>query len=168
MPLLLEARRLGGFIQKYHLRWRWHHLYLWPIILCWKTIKLLKLKVFWLLFSFLLLDPRVSSWVNEWRLRNLTDVTLADEDTNSILADNAKGAIQGNEAMEVMQTYASGAIWWPNLQLMQVAPSGGQICNLCKWCHLVAKFATYASGAIWWPNLLLMQVVPTHGQICYY
>ena len=23
----------------------------------------------------------------------------------------------------------SGAIWWPYLQLMQVAPSGGQICN---------------------------------------
>ena len=26
-------------------------------------------------------------------------------------------------------TYASGAIWWPYLQIMQVAPSGGQICN---------------------------------------
>ena len=60
---------------------------------------------------------------------DLTDVTLADEDTNSIFADNAKGAIQGNMAMQVMYTYASGAIWWPNLQLMQVAPSGGQICN---------------------------------------
>ena len=48
---------------------------------------------------------------------DLTDVTLADEDTNSILADNAKGAIQGNEAMQVMKTN------------MQVAPSGGQICN---------------------------------------
>ena len=33
---------------------------------------------------------------------DLTDVTLADEDTNSILADNAKRAIQGNEAMQVM------------------------------------------------------------------
>ena len=37
-------------------------------------------------------------------------------------------------------TNASGAIWWPNLQLMQVAPSGVQIYNLCKWCHVVAKF----------------------------
>ena len=45
-------------------------------------------------------------------------VTLADEDTNSILTDNADRAIQGN-----------GAIWWPILQLMQVAPSNGQICN---------------------------------------
>ena len=43
---------------------------------------------------------------------NLTDVTLADEDTNSILADNANRAIQGNVAMQVTQ----------------VAPSGGQIC----------------------------------------
>ena len=43
---------------------------------------------------------------------------------------------------------------------MQVAPSGGQICKKCKWCHLVAKFGTYASGAIWWPNLELMQVEP--------
>ena len=33
---------------------------------------------------------------------DLTDVTLADEDTNSILADNAKRAIQGIEAMQVM------------------------------------------------------------------
>ena len=52
---------------------------------------------------------------------DLTDVTLADEDTNSILTDNANKAIQGNAAM-------------------QVAPSGGQICNQCKMCHLVAKF----------------------------
>ena len=41
---------------------------------------------------------------------NLTDVTLADEDTNSILTDNANRAIQGNVAMPV-------------------APSGGQIVN---------------------------------------
>ena len=41
---------------------------------------------------------------------DLTDVTLADEDTNSILTDNANRAFQGNVAM-------------------QVAPSGGQICN---------------------------------------
>ena len=50
-------------------------------------------------------------------------VTLADEDTNSILADNANRAIQGNVAMQVTQPgrkicYASGAIWWPTMQLM--------------------------------------------------
>ena len=61
-------------------------------------------------------------------------------------------------------TNASGAIWWPNLQLMQGAPSGGQICNLYKWCYLVAKFAINAIGAIWWPNLELMQVGPSGGQ----
>ena len=34
---------------------------------------------------------------------DLTDVTLADEDTNSILTDNANRAIQGNVTMHVMQ-----------------------------------------------------------------
>ena len=47
-----------------------------------------------------------------------------------------------------------------------MVPPGGQICNLCKWCHLVAKFAANANGAIWWPNLQLMQVGPSGGQIC--
>ena len=50
---------------------------------------------------------------------DLTDVTLADEDTNSKLTDNAKRAIQGNEAMQAMQTgdqckfttIGSGASW---------------------------------------------------------
>ena len=32
---------------------------------------------------------------------DLTDVTLADEDDNSILTDNANRAIQGNETMQV-------------------------------------------------------------------
>ena len=78
-------------------------------------------------------------------------MTLADEDINSILTDNAKREIQGNEAMQVMKINASGAIWWPYLQLMQVAPAGGQI---CKWCHMVAKFAINASGAMLLPNLI--------------
>ena len=37
-------------------------------------------------------------------LANLTDVTLADEDTNSILTDNANTAIQGNVAMRIIQS----------------------------------------------------------------
>ena len=81
------------------------------------------------------MGPVVSHWLTDW-LRNLvadlTDVILADEDTNSILADNAKRAIQGNEAMQVLK--------W--CRLMQVAPSGGQIGNLCMWRHLGTKFAT--------------------------
>ena len=55
----------------------------------------------------------VSNSLSTTPFADLTDVTLADEDTNSILTDNANRAIQGNVAM----------------QLMQVAPSGGQICN---------------------------------------
>ena len=60
--------------------------------------------------------------------------------------------------MAKFATHARGAIWWPILQLMQVAPFSGQICNQCKWRKLVAKFLTDASGASWWPNLEPMQV----------
>ena len=81
------------------------------------------------------MGPSLSNWVRDLWL-HLTDVTLADEDTNSILTDNANRAIQGNVAMQVTQ----------------VAPSGGQILNWCKWCHLVTKFVT-------------MQVAPSGGQI---
>ena len=35
------------------------------------------------------------------RFADLTDVTLVDEDTKSILTDNANTAIQGNQAMYV-------------------------------------------------------------------
>ena len=49
---------------------------------------------------------------------DLTDVTLADEDTNSILTDNANRAIQGNVATQ----------------------SGGQLWKQCKWRQLMTKF----------------------------
>ena len=48
--------------------------------------------------------------------RNLTDVTLAYEDTNSILTDKVNMTIQGNVAMQVTQsggqvkTYASDLV----------------------------------------------------------
>ena len=54
---------------------------------------------------------------------DLTDVTLADEDTNSILNDNAKRAIQGNV-----------------MQHLQVSQPDGQLWNQCKWRHLMTKF----------------------------
>ena len=55
------------------------------------------------------MGPSVSHVQDLWL--DLTDVTLADEDTNSMLTDYAITAIQGIVAMEVTQ----------------VAPSGGQI-----------------------------------------
>ena len=45
--------------------------------------------------------------LTETPFADLTDVTLADEDTNSRLTDNANRAIQGN--------VASDSIWWENL-----------------------------------------------------
>ena len=52
---------------------------------------------------------------------DLTDVTLADENTNLILTDNVNRAIQGNEAM--------------------------QVCNYWKGRLLVTKFAANSKGA---------------------
>ena len=43
----------------------------------------------------------VSEWVSKLRLWNFTDVTLADEDTNSILTDKVNRTIQCNVAMQV-------------------------------------------------------------------
>ena len=51
--------------------------------------------------------------LSERRFWNLTDVTLADEDAISILADHANRAFQRNVAIQVTQ-------------------AGGKICNLCK------------------------------------
>ena len=63
---------------------------------------------------------------------HLADVTLIDDDMKSILTGDTKDA--------------SGATWWPNFLLMQVAPPGDQIFHQCKWRHLVAKFPTNTSG----------------------
>ena len=67
--------------------------------------------------------------LSELRCVNLTDVTLADEDTDSILTDNTNRAIRGNIAMQVTQP-------------------GGQVCNLCKWRHLMANIRTNASDLV--------------------
>ena len=67
---------------------------------------------------------------------DLTDVTLANEDTKSILTDNVNRAIQGNVAMQEVRPGG-----WSNVQLMQVR-------------HLVVKFATTASCVMWLPNLV--------------
>ena len=86
---------------------------------------------------------------------DLTDVTLANEDINSILDDNANRPIQGNVAI-------------------QVVPHGGQIFNLCKWHQLVVKFGTNASYTTLWhrPGHLIIilnvavKVAPSGGQSC--
>ena len=58
------------------------------------------------------MGPSLSNYLQDLWL-DLTDVTLADEDTNSMPTDHANRAIQGNVAMQVTE----------------VAPSGGQIWN---------------------------------------
>ena len=94
------------------------------------------------------MGPVLSNKLRPTPFADLTDVTLVDEDTKAMVTDNANRAIQGNVAMHVthqvnlvvkFRTNASSPIWWQNVQLMQVALSGGQIWNQFKWCHLVVK-----------------------------
>ena len=90
---------------------------------------------------------------------DLTDVTLADEDTNAMQINDVNRQSGPNWQCKcyhlVKVTNASGARKWPNLQPMQVPPHGGQICKRCIWCHLVVKFATNAN----------MQMTPPGGQV---
>ena len=66
---------------------------------------------------------------------DLTDVNLADEDTNSILTYNANRAIQGNMGMQVAPSDDQIWITWRHLE--------ATFCNLCKWLLLVAKFQDF-------------------------
>ena len=93
------------------------------------------------------MGPGVSHSLSPRGFADLTDVTLADDDTNSILTDNANRAIQGNvrksylvrksfllrKSYRVRKSYPvkkSYLVRKSNqLRKGQVAPSGGQICN---------------------------------------
>ena len=88
-----------------------------------------------------------------------TDLTLADQATNSIQTDNANMTIQGNVAMQDTNlvdnfgTRANGATCWLKFKLMQVVPLGEPTVNWCKWWkwqYLVIKIGTDASTANRW------------------
>ena len=64
----------------------------------------------------------VTHWVRDV-VADLTDVTLADKDTDTILTDNANRAFQGNVATQVTQP--GGQLWnqaiqliWPDDQIL--------------------------------------------------
>ena len=48
-----------------------------------------------------LMGPDVTQWLHTRLFADLTDVTLADEDSNSIPTDDVNRAIPGNVAMQV-------------------------------------------------------------------
>ena len=96
----------------------------------------------------------LTDWPTFW---NLTDVTLADEDVNPILTDDVNSTFNiiykamwqckwhnfvanfGTNQCKWrhlmtkfwidLVTQPGWKTWWPNLELMQVAPPHGQICN---------------------------------------
>ena len=57
------------------------------------------------------MGPDVCPSVTERPFVDLTDVTLADEDTNSIPTDNANRAFQGKVSIQVTQS--DGQLWTP-------------------------------------------------------
>ena len=84
-------------------------------------------------------------------VRDLTDVTLDDEDINSILTDNSNRAIQGN-LMAKFATSTSVATSWPTLETMQVAPPGtlklmqvGPSADLALW---VTEFSPISGSVV--------------------
>ena len=62
--------------------------------------------------------------------------------------------------MQPVQVASSGGQFF---QLLQVVPSGGQICNKCKCCYLMAKFETNANAALRLLDLVLNLVL---GLLC--
>ena len=61
------------------------------------------------------------------RVEHLAEMTLIDENTQSILADDPNIARGTTDPW--VETITGGTLWWPNFLLMQVAPPGGQISN---------------------------------------
>ena len=55
---------------------------------------------------------------------------------------------------------------WPNLQQMQVMPSGEQNWNQCQLNYMLVKFGTNADGANWWSNFELLQVEWNQMKFC--
>ena len=83
--------------------------------------------------------PWVRISVTRTFCEDLTDMTLAYEDINSIPTDDTNRQC-GN---------VSGTTCWPNLQLMQETPTFGQTFKQCKWRILVTKFWTNVNIANW-------------------
>ena len=109
-------------------------------------------------------------------LRSVTTVTqqfLSDPGIPGVRSMGPSLSHSQANVCETYTSYTSGVIWWPNLELMQVAPSGDQLWNQAMqvmspddqiWSMYTEK-VTVSSGAIWWPNLELMQVAPSGDQI---
>ena len=86
--------------------------------------------------------------MSERGLANLTDVTLADKDINSILTDKVNRALQGKVVIDVtLADQATNSIQADNANMaiqgnvaMKVTQSSGQLWNQCKRRHPLTKF----------------------------
>ena len=80
------------------------------------------------------MGPSVSNSLTHTPCWNLNDLTVADEDSNSILTDNAKAKAKAmwqckwHNLVANFGTNASDVIWWPNFEPSGVL-AGGQMWN---------------------------------------
>ena len=103
-------------------------------------------------------NPNLSE-VTKRGFADLTDVTLADEDTNSILTDDANRAIQGKLAMQVANLMSK--FWWPNLQPIQVAPSAFDLNQFeIFWLKKISQVMESIPGSVV-PLARFIQVFPS-------
>ena len=102
------------------------------------------------------LGPNVCLSVSPPPCWDLTDVTLADGDTNSIPSDNANANYDGPicnwcKWLLLAAKFASVQVAPPGGQnstcKWQVAPSCGQICDQFKQCQVMVLFRSDQSGA---------------------
>ena len=59
------------------------------------------------------------------QVEKIMQVEQVEQDMQVIQENLYRDHLWWRHLVAKFPTYASGAIWWPNLQLMQVAPSGG-------------------------------------------
>ena len=95
------------------------------------TVNFYRTQVSW---SDLCVWLSLSEWVSETPSVNLSDVTLADKETNLILTDKVN-RVMGNPRQ---CGTASDSTWWTTLEL----------CNLFYWRHLMANIRTNGSDLV--------------------
>ena len=117
----------------------------------------------------------------------LTDVSLVDEDTNSILADNANRAIQGNVAMQVappdvhfnqilgfqpnfristnFQDFTQISGFWPNFRISTKFQDFDQISGFWPNFRILIKFHDFDQISGCWQNFRILTKFPDFDQI---
>ena len=72
---------------------------------------------------------KVAGEVTDMEVDNLTDMQIPIEYLILAICDTYRDYVRSGPQVAKFSANTSGATWWPNFQLIQVAPPGGQSCN---------------------------------------